>query len=282
LWGFKKLQYIDRSFSNIIFLTTSLMQKIATTLPFLLLPFFIWAQTLDLTLDFDNEERSYVLHIPPTYVATESVPLVIALHGLTNSGTILMESSQFDLVADTANFIVAFPTALNNGLGQTAWNNGLFVGSDADDTGFLMELIAVISNEYSIDANRVYFTGFSMGGFMSNRMACEFADEITAIASHSGTIAKTIIEDCEPSRLMPMMHIHGNSDPVVGYDGNWLTGLALVKTILSCCYTPLTTTATLGFSRIMIFFPVRKFGTFSNNILWLNRYLYFRKKLNYQ
>ena len=192
----------------------------------------VYAQQIEQTITYDNEERKYLLYLPANFDESAPVPLVVALHGLTNNGNILFESSQFSIIADTANFVLAFPTALTNSLGQTAWNNGLIVGSGADDTGFLREMIGTISSEYNIDSDRVYMTGFSMGGFMSNRMACEFSEEIAAIASHSGTIADAIHTDCVPTRPFPMMHIHGTSDLIVGYDGNWLGGFESVDTLM--------------------------------------------------
>ena len=192
----------------------------------------VFGQQIEATLMHDNVEREYLLYLPANFDESDPVPLVVALHGLTNNGNILFESSQFSTIADTANFMLAFPTALTNGLGQTAWNNGLVVGSGADDTGFLQEMISVISSQYNVDEDRVYMTGFSMGGFMSNRMACEFSEEIAAIASHSGTIADPILTDCIPTRPFPMMHIHGTSDLIVGYDGNWLAGFESVDTLM--------------------------------------------------
>ena len=190
-------------------------------------------QTLLEKLDYGDKEREYLLHIPENFDETEPVPLVIALHGLTNTGQKLLESSKFDLVADTANFLVAFPTAWTNGTGVTAWNNGLSVGSGEDDTGFLRELIKTISEEYNVNSRRIYFTGFSMGGFMSNKMACEFSYEIAAIASHSGTMSYSVFEDCLPSRPFPMMHIHGTGDFVVSYDGNWFGGFESVDSLMN-------------------------------------------------
>ncbi len=206
--------------------------KYIFTIVFSLFTGFVFGQQIEKTIHHDNIERQYLLYLPANFDESAPVPLVVALHGLTNNGNILFESSQFSIIADTANFILAFPTALTNGLGQTAWENGLIVGSGADDTGFLRLMIEEISSDYNIDDDRVYMTGFSMGGFMSNRMACEFSEEIAAIASHSGTIADAIHTNCVPTRPFPMMHIHGTSDLIVGYDGNWLGGFESVDTLM--------------------------------------------------
>lgn len=192
----------------------------------------LFGQSFDLELEYDGELREYILDVPSVYTGEEEVPLLFSLHGLTNTGAINREETKFELIADTANFIVCYPTALLNGFNLTAWNNGLIVGTGADDTGFFLHLIEVIAEDYEIDRERIYFTGFSMGGFMSNRMACEFSDVVAAIASHSGTIPQHIKDDCATDRPFPMMHIHGNSDNIVAYGGNSLGGFVSVDSLM--------------------------------------------------
>ena len=62
------------------------------------------------------------------------------------------------------------------------------------------------------------FTGFSMGGFMTHRMAIEHGDRITACAPVSGLITFSLSSQT-PIAPVRMLHIHGTADPVVGYNG---------------------------------------------------------------
>lgn len=189
--------------------------------------------TLDHTIQHNEDFREYRVYVPSIYNENEApVSLIIALHGLTNTGPILFESSKLNLVADTANFISVFPTALTNLTGVTGWNNGLVTGSSADDISFLSALIDTLMQDYNIDPNKIFFTGFSMGGFMSNRLACELPERVAAIASCSGTFSSNILPICFPGRAMPMMHIHGTGDYVVDYNGNWLAGIESVETTM--------------------------------------------------
>jgi polyhydroxybutyrate depolymerase len=129
-------------------------------------------------------------------------------------------------VADTAGFIVCYPDGIGN-----AWNIGVAGGSTADDVGLIAALIDKFHDENGIDLERVYSCGMSNGGFFSYRLACEMGDRIAAIASVTGSMTTALLNDCDPIRPMPVMQIHGDADPVVGYNG--ATGIAAVPDVFS-------------------------------------------------
>ena len=79
-----------------------------------------------------------------------------------------------------------------------------------------MAVLDSLENHFNIDTESIYFAGFSMGGFMCNRMAIEHGDRITAIASVSGTIGNEAIGT--PIANINTLHIHGNADTQVGYE----------------------------------------------------------------
>ncbi|HEX4513733.1 MAG TPA: hydrolase, partial [Polyangiaceae bacterium] len=78
-----------------------------------------------------------------------------------------------------------------------------------------------LESEYCVDVKRVFSSGFSNGGMMSHRLACELSDRIAAIGAVSGTIA---IPTCTPTRPVPVLHIHGKDDIVVAYDNGGFSG----------------------------------------------------------
>lgn len=182
------------------------------------------AQYVADSFSFGGVMRQYLLYVPPSYDGSQAVPFVLALHGLgddmNNFAGIRMED-----VADTANFIFAIPQALvdNQLSGATAWNSGagafgITLNPGVDDVGFLNALMDTVAAYYNIDQTRLYSTGFSMGGFMTNRLGCELNNRIAAIASVSGTIGNGI--SCHPGRVVPACHFHGTADATVAYSGN--------------------------------------------------------------
>ncbi|MBW6490935.1 MAG: T9SS type A sorting domain-containing protein [Lentimicrobium sp.] len=182
--------------------------------------------------------RSWIVYLPTDFNIDESLPLVLALHGLTQNGQIMMQFSGFNAVADTGNFVVVYPYGVGN-----AWNVGFNGGSTADDVGFLSALIDSLHQQYNVDLNRVYSTGFSNGGFMSYRLACELGEKVAAIAPVAGTMTEQSYNSCSPEHPMPVLHIHGTNDIVVNYNGGFGNKsvdqmLALWNTFNDCPETP--------------------------------------------
>ena len=166
------------------------------------------------TFEWQGTQRQYLIKTPT--VNQETMPILFFLHGLGDNITRLDNEFHFQQVADEFNWAVIIPQALNEGYG-TMWNAGL-MASNTDDSGFLMALLDSLAVQYPIDLDSVFFTGFSMGGFMTHRMAIEHGDRITACAPVSGLITHSMSNlSAVPVR---MLHIHGTADPVVGYDGN--------------------------------------------------------------
>lgn len=165
--------------------------------------------------------RQYKEYVPSTYTGTQSVPLVICLHGLGDNMT-NFSGIGMHLLADSAQFITLYPQAVTSPYG-TAWNSGASYMSQVlngtiDDVGFINALIDSTAALYNIDPSRVYVTGFSMGGFMANRLACQLGTRVCAIASVAGTIGTSC--NCTPFRPTPVAHFHGTADGTVAYTGN--------------------------------------------------------------
>lgn len=176
------------------------------------------AQNVTGSLVHDGLTRNYTIYIPANYNAANAHPIVFNLHGYTSSGTAQASLTNMNAIADTAGFIVAYPEGtLDNSL-QPYWNAGY--GTGVDDIGFIDALIDVIAASYTIDLQRVYSTGLSNGGIMSNTLACALNDRIAAIAGVGGTMSIVQNNACSPSNKIPVMHIHGTSDIVVPYAGN--------------------------------------------------------------
>lgn len=172
----------------------------------------------DLTLTSSGDERSYRVHIPNGYMATTAMPVIIALHGYTESIDSFTQVTHYEEAADKHQFISVFPAG-KAPLGVPGWNAGSCCGTaqiqGTPDVQFISDLIDRLEQDYCIDTKRIFVSGFSNGGMLSHRLACELSDRIAAIGAVSGTMA---IDDCKPTRPVPVLHIHGTGDIVVGYD----------------------------------------------------------------
>lgn len=164
--------------------------------------------------EWQGRQRQYLVRTPEN---AESLPVLFYLHGLGDNITRLDNEFHFQNFADEFRWMIIIPQAVNEGNG-TMWNAAL-MSSSIDDSGFLMALLDSLAVQYHVNQDSVFFTGFSMGGFMSHRMAIEHGDRINGAAPVSGLITHTMSSHTAAAPVR-MLHIHGTADPVVGYDGN--------------------------------------------------------------
>jgi polyhydroxybutyrate depolymerase len=194
----------------------------------------LYAGWINTSFTFDGSTRAYRTYVPANYDPNKPASLIVVLHGLGGS---MNDAAGMGItaIADTANIILLSPQALDYDnplvLIEAAWNSGIeitipgfgtyAVNADVDDVGFIKAIIDTAKANYSVNNARVYVCGASMGGFMTQRLACEAADRFAAVASVMGTYAKAL-PPCNPGKVLPMAHFHGTNDEVVSYNGDLL------------------------------------------------------------
>ena len=156
------------------------------------------------TIQVGGVTRNMIVYSPANL--GQNRPLVISLHGLNQDAPFQQSSAKWEEVADTAKFVVVYPNAINK-----SWDI-----SGNRDINFLLAIIDNMKTRFNVDLNRVYVTGFSMGGMMSYHTANNIADKVAAIGPVSGYLFSNPVSS---SRPMPIIHIHGTTDDVVGYNG---------------------------------------------------------------
>jgi polyhydroxybutyrate depolymerase len=165
------------------------------------------------SINVDGLARNYLLHVPVDLPAGKPAPLVLVFHGGGGHDWNMPGFTHFDDLADQEGFVVAYPDAVNRN-----WNDSRGIAT-ADDVGFTRAVIADVSRAHSIDAHRIYATGISNGGFFSNRLACDAADRVAAIASVAATMPKPLVAECKPARPISVLYIQGTDDPLVPING---------------------------------------------------------------
>ena len=150
--------------------------------------------------------RNYIVYVPKNL--GENRPLLISCHGMNQDANYQKGMLQIESVADTAKFVTVFPNGIDKG-----WD----IGGDRD-INFVKALIDAMVSKYKIDRNRVYLSGFSMGGMFTYHAMNKIPDLIAAFAPISGypmwgTTANANV------RPIPIIHTHGTSDDVVSFSG---------------------------------------------------------------
>lgn len=175
------------------------------------------------SVEVDGAPRSYRLFTPTSEDDDRPMPLVLALHGAGNTPDSFAKSTMLDEAASADRFVVAYPEAE-----RLVWNGGfcctLGRGAPGADMRFLDRLIDDVAAVRRIDTTRVYAVGVSAGGIMAYRLACDLAGRIAGV----GAVAATMqIDDCQPSRPVSVVALHGTGDQLVPYEGGRVLGGAL-------------------------------------------------------
>ena len=115
--------------------------------------------------------------------------LIINFHGYTSNGMQQAARLGMSTKADGANFVVVYPEGTGS---PTSFNAGACCGARrtnmVDDIGLTRAIIDEANTRLCLDGKRVFVAGFSNGGFMSHRIACEMADRVAAVAPVSGVL----------------------------------------------------------------------------------------------
>jgi poly(3-hydroxybutyrate) depolymerase len=162
------------------------------------------------TIQVGGVERTFVLSIPEGYDSAQPYPLVFAWHGLGGSGDLARLYFGVEDEADGAAIFV-YPDGLPNEDDQAAWD----LAPDGGDVTFFDALLASLTAEYCVDAARVFSTGHSYGGYMTNRLGCSRGDVLRAVAPVAGGQPFGGGSSAECVGEVAAFLVHGTYDPTV-------------------------------------------------------------------
>ncbi|MEI8227710.1 MAG: PHB depolymerase family esterase [Planctomycetota bacterium] len=172
------------------------------------------------TVQVDGSERSYLVHVPPQYVADSPTPVVLAFHGGGANAHNMVGFSGLNHKADQSGFIAVYPEGTGRLERMLTFNAGNCCGQasarNVDDVAFVRHVLDDLEGVANVDRRRVFATGMSNGAMMAYRLASEMSDRIAAIAPVSGPMGT---KDCRPGRAVPVMHFHGDADEFAPFSG---------------------------------------------------------------
>lgn len=165
-----------------------------------------------------GETLPYAVFVPSTYRAGSASPLIIALHGLGRTHDWLMGYEGFLDYAEASGMIVATPLGYN----RRAWY-GSRPTPDPIDASYseadVMAVLAMMREEFTVDQDRIYLYGHSMGGAGTYHIAMNNPYVFAALA----VAAPAPQHDLAPDGLAAIRHIptlvlQGTADTAVPVD----------------------------------------------------------------
>jgi poly(hydroxyalkanoate) depolymerase family esterase len=184
------------------------------------------------------DERPVLIVVPDG--GTESLPLVVALHGCRQSAEEFLAATRLEALADREGFVLALPetrTGPGNPLGCWQWWMAAQQRRDGEEPRLMADTVDAM--DVDIDPARVYALGLSSGGAMAAILAVVYPDVFAAVGIHSGIgfaaaanvpCALDIMTDGPgrpeergtlgylhqtTHRIVPTMIIHGSDDETV-------------------------------------------------------------------
>ncbi len=174
------------------------------------------------TFETKDGERRYVVHVPTSYDGIKALPVLLHLHGGLGTAESSDTSTSFSAWAEQRGFLLVYGEGTKGRISFTSWNAGGCCGqsqeknNNVDDVGYIREVLSQVQDEFLVNKSRIYVSGMSNGSMLANRLACEIPDLIAGVATVSGT---TQVSQCDPTRMLPHVIIHGTADDNVPYYG---------------------------------------------------------------
>ena len=177
------------------------------------------------TYDFKDagKEMEYALFVPSTYDKEKKSPLMIALHGLGGNPQNIIRYRGFTDLAEKHGYILVAPMGYN----PRGWYGArpLVRGKDDDPKNLaelsekdVLNVLDIVEKAYSIDPDRVYLMGHSMGGGGTWHLGIKYPARWAGLAPIAPATARPA-SDVEKIKHVPVILVQGDEDILVPVAG---------------------------------------------------------------
>lgn len=176
------------------------------------LSFLPWENVRTSYIGFEYGGITHTVGILAPEKARRNAPAVFVLHFNLGTAPSMANLTEVGEMARDFGAWVIMPQAAD-----LTWSHAPNELNASDDAGYLAALIDHVVQRYDIDPRRVYMTGYSQGGNMTVRMACEYPGKIAAGAVVAATMRKSLARECNPAVPTPLVFFNGTDDEQVPY-----------------------------------------------------------------
>ena len=180
------------------------------------------------TLTVNGTVRQYFVVLPTNYNANTAYPIVFAWHGLGGTAQSLLGSTYYagfyGVKTGFPNAIYVTAQGLDTGMTDSGTDYG-WANTNDQDVNFTKAMLAWLESNYCVDQNRLFSTGMSYGGMMSDTLGCEMSDVFRALGVMSGSLgfcngSTCYTPTCPTSHPIAAWFTHGDADTTVPIAGD--------------------------------------------------------------
>jgi len=172
-------------------------------------------------------DRPAMIQLTSDVKGKKNRPLMLVLHGYNMDAQSMNGFVQASAAASALNAFLILPEGRKDLSGKRFWDatdaccNFFSAKPAISDEDYLVSLVKEAVEKYPVDRRNIYVVGFSNGGFMANRLACNHSELFSGVASLSGANYLNPAQ-CQPRQPISMLQIHGTYDPLISFNGGTL------------------------------------------------------------
>lgn len=135
----------------------------------------------------DAGARAYMVYVPAAK-SDSPCPMIVMLHGCTQSADDFAAGTQMNLLADEQGFLVVYPEQSAQANASRCWNwfRPQDQVRDAGEPSLIAGIVREVTHRHGVDPRRIFVAGLSAGAAMAVVLGETYPELFAGVGAHSG------------------------------------------------------------------------------------------------